>query len=191
MLVSRFVAADLLCSAASPQQVVRGIEARLGFQRRSDLVLSYRLLGDIDQLRIPLAALPRRVDGLWKHTCFEAFIGVQDSPAYVEYNFSPSGEWAAYRFRSYRDGGPFEDKSLTPDISVEHSTDQLTLTAMIRLDRLALIRPGPTFRVGLSAVIEAADGALSYWALKHPGEKPDFHHADSFVLELALPGNSA
>lgn len=191
MLVSRSVAADLVCSAASPQQGVRGIEARAEFQRHSDLVLSYRLLADIHQLRIPLAALPRRIDGLWKHTCFEAFIGVQDSPAYVEYNFSPSGEWAAYRFRAYRDGAAVEDKSLTPNISVEHSTDQLTLIAMIRLDRLALNRPGTTFRVGLSAVIEAADGALSYWALKHPAAKPDFHHADSFALELALPGDSA
>jgi hypothetical protein len=191
MLVSRSVAADLVCSAASPQQGVRRIEARVEFQRHSDLVLSYRLLADINQLRIPLAAPPRRVDGLWKHTCFEAFIGVQDSPAYFEYNFSPSGEWAVYQFRAYRDGGPVQDEAVAPDISTERIAERLTLTASLRINRLPLIQTGSMLRIGLSAVIETDDGALSYGALKHPSTKPDFHHADSFALELALPGASA
>jgi hypothetical protein len=39
--------------------------------------------------------------------------------------------------------------------------------------------------MALSAVIEATDGTLSYWALAHPSDKPDFHHPDSFVLELS------
>jgi len=43
----------------------------------------------------------------------------------------------------------------------------------------------------LSAVIEATDGSLSYWALEHPADKPDFHHPDSFALELALVAESA
>ena len=39
----------------------------------------------------------------------------------------------------------------------------------------------------LSAVIEASDG-LSYWALRHPADKPDFHDADGFALLLEPPG---
>ena len=39
-------------------------------------------------------------------------------------------------------------------------------------------------RLGLAAVIEDKAQVLSYWALKHPAEKPDFHHAGSFVVEL-------
>ena len=39
-------------------------------------------------------------------------------------------------------------------------------------------------RLGLAAVIEDKARVLSYWALKHPAEKPDFHHAGSFVVEL-------
>ena len=39
-------------------------------------------------------------------------------------------------------------------------------------------------KLGLSAVIEGADGGLSYWALRHPPGKPDFHHPEAFVLEL-------
>ena len=39
---------------------------------------------------------------------------------------------------------------------------------------------------GLSAVIEDPNGVLSYWALRHPPGKPDFHHPDTFALEIDL-----
>jgi hypothetical protein len=42
-------------------------------------------------------------------------------------------------------------------------------------------------RLGLSAVIESCNGSLSYWALRHPAGKPDFHHADAFALGLEAP----
>jgi hypothetical protein len=140
---------------------------------------------------MPLAAVPRRVEGLWQHTCFEAFIRTNASPDYYEFNFSPSGEWAAYSFRGYRDGEPIEDVGLSPEIVVRREADKIELDAVVRLDRLSAIPPGATLQIGLSAVIEDNDGKLSYWALKHPVEKPDFHHPDSFALEFALPDWSA
>jgi hypothetical protein len=188
---SSSAAAVLTSNAASPQQVIRGIDATVDASESGALAFSYTLIADIHQLLIPLAAAPRRVDGLWQHTCFEAFFGMKDSLAYYEFNFSPSSEWAAYRFRAYRDSGPIDDEAFAPIISLEQADDRLTLAATIRLDRLPLIQPGTTLQLGLSAVIEATDGSLSYWALKHPSDMPDFHHPDSFVLELALPNQSA
>ncbi len=41
-----------------------------------------------------------------------------------------------------------------------------------------------SWQLALTAVIEETSGVKSYWALKHPPGKPDFHHADGFVLEL-------
>ena len=35
--------------------------------------------------------------------------------------------------------------------------------------------------------IEEASGRISYWALKHPPGRPDFHHPDGFALELPPP----
>jgi hypothetical protein len=188
---STSVSAVLISNAASPDPVIRGIEAKVDGNESAALAVSYTLIADIRQLLIPVAAAPKHVDGLWRHSCFEAFFGMKDSPAYYEFNFSPSSEWAVYRFRAYRDGGPIDDDALLPNISVEQGADRLTLAATIRLDRLSLIQPGATLRIGLSAVIEATDGSLSYWALKHPADKLDFHHPDSFVLELALPNRSA
>ena len=43
---------------------------------------------------------------------------------------------------------------------------------------------GRPLRLGLSAVVEDVDGILSYWALRHPSGKPDFHHTDAFALQL-------
>ena len=39
--------------------------------------------------------------------------------------------------------------------------------------------------LGLSAVCEARDGSLQYWALRHPAERPDFHDRRSFALAVA------
>ena len=41
----------------------------------------------------------------------------------------------------------------------------------------------------VATVGNTVGGAISYWALAHPAEKPDFHHPDSFVL--TLPESSA
>ena len=48
---------------------------------------------------------------------------------------------------------------------------------------LLSLPPGPA-RLGLTAVIEEAGGRLSYWALRHPAERPDFHDAGGFALEV-------
>ena len=103
-----------------------------------------------------------------------------EGPEYREFNFSPSGEWAAYDFQSYRNGGVLEN-ALSPGIVVRKATDKLELAAKISQGHLPHDRP---LRLGLSAVVEDADGILSYWALRHPPGKPDFHHADAFDLQL-------
>ena len=36
--------------------------------------------------------------------------------------------------------------------------------------------------LGLCAVLESAEGELSYWALRHSAGGPDFHDASTFAL---------
>jgi hypothetical protein len=52
--------------------------------------------------------------------------------------------------------------------------------------RVALLAlPGDgTLLLGLAAVIEDQSGNLSYWALAHRAEKPDFHSPAGFVVEI-------
>ena len=103
-----------------------------------------------------------------------------EGPGYREFNFSPSGEWAVTAFRGYRDGGePVAEP--VPGIAVRRSGERLELDAEIRP---ACLPPGRSLRLGLSAVMEEAHGVLSYWALRHPANAPDFHHTDAFALPL-------
>jgi len=178
----------LKCHLETPTRAVIGIEMSVGLTQAGEIALSYILRGELDRLLIPTPRTPCRRDGLWRHTCFESFIAVENSAAYLEFNFSPSGEWAAYAFRGYRDGGPIESDDLDPKIVVRREADTLELSAVIRLDRLSAIPSDATIPLGVSAVVEELDGSVSYWALKHPPGKPDFHHPDNFILEIKPPG---
>ena len=158
---------------------MRSLEAHVYGVRDGTLALRFALEGDLARVRIPRPRPACRSDQLWQHTCFEAFIASKSQLAYHELNFAPSGEWAAYAFRSYRDGTPFE-QDMDPGITVRSSEHRLELDAVIRLDRLLLLQPSAPLRLALSAVIEDEAGSLSYWALEHPPGKPDFHHRRRF-----------
>ena len=54
---------------------------------------------------------------------------------------------------------------------------------LLELDASIQVQPGKLV-LALSAVIEHLDGRISYWALRHPPGKPDFHHPQGFALEL-------
>jgi hypothetical protein len=131
----------------------------------------------------------RRGVDLWRRTCFEAFVRIEGRPEYHELNFAPSGEWAAYAFRSYRDGAPVVDDGLAPRVAVRVGPERIELDADVELGRLSPSYAGARLRLALAAVVEAADGRISYWAIVHPPGRPDFHHADSFAIVLeAAPG---
>ena len=152
----------------------------------AELRVIFRLDGDIRRIRVPSPGAPPIAAQLWRHTCFEAFIAMEGHPAYHEFNFAPSGEWAAYAFSGYRNGGPLANEELRPHIEVRSSRSWLELESLVRLDSLSAVHPRATLRVGLSAVIEDND-CLSYWALRHPADKPDFHDADGFTLLIEPP----
>jgi hypothetical protein len=174
----------LLCHRDGSPGAVRGIRASPARVAGGALAIRFRLEADRARLRIPQPVAPGRADGLWRHTCFEAFVSRAGAAAYREFNFSPSGEWAAYAFHRYREGGSNLEGDFDPQISVRQDAGWLELSAVIPS---ALLPPGPAdapLRIGLSAVIEDRDGSLSYWALRHPHGKPDFHHPDAFALEL-------
>jgi len=165
-----------MCHPGSASEALRGVAARV-HRTREGIALTYSLEGQLERLRIPPPRPPRIAERLWQHTCCEIFIARKGLRGYHEFNLAPSGEWAAYAFARYRDGAPLLDEKLDPRISVRSSEEKLELDAFIRVDRAAL-------SLALAAVVEDEDGALSYWALKHPPGKPDFHHPDAFAAEL-------
>lgn len=138
------------------------------------LLVRFATFEDNDWIHWPPPAASIRQNDLWRSTCFEVF--VETSDGYREYNLSPSSEWASYRFEGYRQGmRPAPESVVSKGIRFEGLGARLE--AHLEL-------PDNARRLGLSAVIQTTDGGMSYWALAHPSAKPDFHHPDSFVLDL-------
>ena len=173
----------LVCHPQTSSEAIEGIDVLVDVAPGDTLTLAFVLECDLSRVRIPEPRSSGRADGLWQHTCFEAFVMAGKGPRYREFNFSPSGEWAVYDFRGFRDGGEL-DSELAPRIAMRRTLNRLELDAQIERN---LLPQGRLLRLGLSAVIEDADGVLSYWALQHPLCRPDFHHADSFALHWDCP----
>jgi hypothetical protein len=182
----------LICHTATPAPVVRSVEACASIREDGTLSLTYRLWGDMARLLIPEEKTPGHTDNLWEHTCFEVFIGVAGNPGYVEFNFSPSGQWAAYAFSDYRQPDLKAPRMKAPAITTRRFAGRLEIEA--RISPEALPANANMLQLNLTAVVESTDrvdGCHSYWALRHPAERPDFHHRDAFTLALANPRNTA
>jgi hypothetical protein len=170
-----------------PHSVCRAvdrIEVEVARPQPNALVLHYLVTGAIGDLRLPPLAAPVRADGLWRHSCFEAFLRAWPDAAYRELNFAPSTEWAAYHFSGYRSGMSVETEAGPPRIHIRSNGNCFELVAALELDGMPGLASNAIWRLGLSAVIEETSGRKSYWALAHPTGSPDFHHEDCFALQL-------
>ena len=159
------------------------LTAEVSVNREQGLMVNFELRGALDSiLCTESTSPPQRRDELWRHTCFEVFVQRGAGPGYLEFNFSPSGDWAAYEFQDYRTGRMDYD---TPSMAVTRTLsedDQLMLRAQAQLKPQAAKL---VWHLNVAAVIEARDGTLSYWAVRHSGPKPDFHESAAFCIALA------
>ena len=157
--------------------------------RRADtLSVRYEVRGNLSKLSIPAAAkAPRRKDRLWEETCFEFFLGTADSARYREFNLSPAGHWNAYRFDRYREGMREEPAFTSFPFAVRIGPDALELS--MELDVGKIIPAMETIEAGVAAVVKTVKGGTNYWALTHPGPRPDFHRRENFALGFP-PGQS-
>ena len=161
----------------TPCDAVSRIEVAVDRPGAGRLALHYVVTGTIAEVLLPSPAAPIRSDGLWEHSCFEAFLRPTVGSAYLEFNFAPSTQWAAYAFKRYREG--------RTDAEVEPSLIEAHAQAESYELRAVLNSPADMpAKLGLSAIIEEMNGRKSYWALAHPPGDPDFHHEDCFALQL-------
>ncbi|HXE41059.1 MAG TPA: DOMON-like domain-containing protein [Azonexus sp.] len=173
----------LVCHPASPANGIVALTVAADYSANG-LALSFRLTGDPQDILIPPPLPATASDGLWQHTCCEAFVATASDTDYSEFNFSPSGQWAAYQFTDYRCRDERFSPPLAPDSTFRLQPDGFQLDATIPC---ALLPTAAMLHVGLSAVIERRDGSKSYWALAHCGPAPDFHLRPSFTLQLETP----
>ncbi len=174
--------AALLPHPATPCAAVRRIAVSLDWPAANgELRLQYVMEGDVQQLQIPSAGEPRRADGLWHATCCELFLRSPGGAAYREFNFAPSGEWAAWQFTGRREGMQPLDLPGAPRIESREQAGRWLLDVTLPL------AAEPVLEAGLATVLLDRQGRLSYWALAHPGERPDFHDPATCTLRLERP----
>lgn len=93
-----------------------------------------------------------------------------------------SERWNVYRFDDYR-VGMLEDFSVDrPLYKVAEDSDCLSLSCSLPLN--GIIDESSELEAGVSCVIETTDGNTHYFAIEHPGPKPDYHSRCSFILIL-------
>ena len=138
----------------------------------------------------PRSETPAARDFLWKRTCGELFLGVPGDPSYLEFNFSPSGDWAAYAFDGYRTGVRNHDWiGQTPEVRIlpgEGATRLLATVPHAALRPLWRKDSALTWQAGITMVLETHLG-LSYWSLAHPRTQPEFHDRAGFVGGISVP----
>lgn len=148
------------------------------------LHLDYHFSTPKGGLDLPEYEEPVRADRLWQDTCCEAFLRAKGQSGYYEINLSPSSQWAVYRFADYRAEMRAVDIGAAPVIDRVETAETFHLRACIDLAMLPRDYLGVDWDLGLSCVVQGKDGAVSYWALNHPPEKPDFHHDDCFAHQI-------
>jgi hypothetical protein len=169
---------ELIRHPDTPSAAVDRIGVAIARPEPGLLALRYTVSGRIADVRLAPPMEPLRVDELWRTTCFEAFVRNAPGAGYYEFNLAPSSQWAAYHFSDYRDGMALAELA-PPAIITGANHAHIDVDALIYLPS-----SDAPWRLALSAVIEESNGAKSYWALRHPPGKPDFHHVDGFTLEL-------
>ena len=179
-------ALPLVCHPATPCSYVSAVTARVDRLSEDLLILYYQIEGDIDQLQLPPQRRSAHTDGLWQHTCFEAFVRPDGARDYVEFNFSPSSEWAVYRFDDHRRGMAAIEPQQAPKIICRRREQRLEADIDVHLSGLM---PQTDLYLALAVVLEDQQGTLCYWALNHPPGNADFHHDAGFTLRLARGGD--
>ena len=173
----------------TPAGAERTVEAWAAVQRTPgespQLRLRYRLQPWAG-LRLPARSPnPSRRDGLWQHTCLEAFVAVSDQDPYWEFNLAPSGDWAVYRLSSYRQD--LQEEAFYEALPVAVTVaDASALTLELSCPLPPELAGASSLQLGLTAVLESQDDSLSYWAMDHPGPEADFHDRRGWLISLCL-----
>ncbi|MDI6748606.1 MAG: DOMON-like domain-containing protein [Rhodocyclaceae bacterium] len=182
--MSQAIHATLAAHPDNPQGFVQRVGVTVLQKDDGTLKLAYTIHCPAGLMRVPTREAPAPAGALWQTTCCELFVAADSDCAYREFNFSPSGQWAAYDFAAYREplkpGAPIP----APLLWSHYRDGSLRLDASLSPSALPA---GRHLRCALAVVVERHDGRLGYWALAHPAGPPDFHHPTSFLLAFPRP----
>lgn len=184
--MARAVHVALAAHPANSPRFRQHIDVSLQQTDNGGLALGYVIRGLNLDLRVPTPHAPAPADALWSTTCCELFVAPAGQESYREFNFSPSGQWAAYDFTDTRVRAAHAPVLPAPAIVTRRTEELLELD--VTLQTSAMPAGDGHHSIALATVLEAEGGHLGYWALVHPPGKPDFHDPRGFLLKLDARG---
>jgi len=166
-------------------------EIQLDVDLKSDgpiLKLQFEITNDVNNILIPSRAItPKRVIGLWESTCFECFIKNPNSDSYYEFNFSPDGHWNCFFFETPGKELKECNNIAFPTTISKHNDDHFSFSVEINTESMKEgFWSSKEMEFGLTTVIEDEKNNLSFWAIEHHDERPNFHNFSSFKRVSSL-----
>lgn len=187
--MSQEIRLELRPHPSTPPSHQADVSAAIWWAPEGGLELEFTVAAGLLSLVLPDETSDRTspTDGLWKHSCCEAFLGRKGHSEYLEFNLSPSGAWACYAFEGPRVRSANASNMPPPEIRTFRRQNGFTLHAKIpRLPPQYLLSD---LDVGLTTVLEMIfdkTPCLSYWAIAHDAPVPDFHLRSSFAGLLPM-----
>jgi len=177
---------ELVAFSKNPE--TQKFQISVDIKMHQDLQIELSLKGPMGELIWPAVnPNPKFTDGLWESTCLEVFLAEREKPAYFEWNFSPSGDFAFYSFSDYRKPNRLNSSAIIPKLQWNSSNLDLRFgereLSLLGIDLSKV-------EANITAVLRhQKSGEKSYWALSHGGlgqtgneEKvqPNFHSRENF-----------
>ena len=97
------ISRHLVCHRDTPCGIDISIRVEIEREAGQKLTLRYWVEGMVGLIKDHPILPPGRTDGLWRETCFEAFLKAARGEGYYEFNFRDYA-WASYSFDRYREG---------------------------------------------------------------------------------------
>ena len=146
------------------------------------LEIIYRISGTSENFLHSNQQPPSRRHELWRSTCLECFLACPNSPEYWEMNISPAGSWNVYQFSDYRQG--MQEAFEARQVRIKVSTTPTEQIFQVHWPLPFPVDNSQPLETGISVILSEDGDQLSYWALRHPFDRPDFHHRAGLILKI-------
>ncbi|SFV50560.1 hypothetical protein MNB_SV-12-26 [hydrothermal vent metagenome] len=138
----------------------------------SRLKIEYEIINNLSSYHFPKETKQQRANELWRDTCFELFIANHSSTEYYELNISPSTQWNAYHFKSYKEEMRETDVFSTPSI-ISHQLDKsYNLSFEMAFQEDIFVKK---LSINLAVILLDKEEMRHFYAINRCKESPDFH----------------
>ncbi len=151
------------------------VEADIKKEAKS-LVCNFFVKGEMSTLDLTTPKSEnKRLDNLWKFTCFEFFLKNKKQKSYIEFNANLSSQWNLYHFDDYRIGMKEHQYDYNPKVYHHLEKDSLSID-------ISLPFFDDSYNFGtLTCILIDNTGKQNFFAPMHADLKPNFHDQKSFI----------